>query len=111
LAEKNLKTAEQIFILNLKRLFLQDIKLSKIYFQKQEANFEQTTESIFVSHLVPNPTNPDLILHKDRLKEYGNQAPVIRRPKFDLKSTEALLEYKSHGKSYFFKINNPKKSQ
>jgi hypothetical protein len=63
-----------------------------------------------VSHLVPNPTNPDLILHKDRLKEYGNQAPVIRRPKFDLKSTEALLEYKVTA-SYFFKINNPKKSQ
>jgi hypothetical protein len=80
----------------------QDIKLSKIYFQKQEANFEQTTESIFVA-FSSNPTNPDLILHKDRLKEYGNQAPVIRRPKFDLKSTEALLEYKVTAKAIFSK--------
>lgn len=105
---KESKNSGTDFYIEFEAPLSQDIKLSKIYFQKQEANFEQTTESIFVSHLVPNPTNPDLILHKDGLKEYGNQAPVIRRPKFDLKSTEALLKYKSHGKSYFFKINNPK---
>jgi hypothetical protein len=51
-------------------------------------------QKVFFVAFSSNPTNPDLILHKDRLKEYGNQAPVIRRPKFDLKSTEALLEYK-----------------
>jgi hypothetical protein len=46
LAEKNLKTAEQIFYIEFEAPLSQDIKLSKIYFQKQEANFEQTTESI-----------------------------------------------------------------
>ncbi len=61
-----------------------------------------------MAHLAPKHTNPDLILHKDSLKEYGNQAPIITKSKFVLKPTEALLEYKSNGKSYFFKINNPK---
>jgi hypothetical protein len=85
-----------------------DIQLVKIYFQNQEGNFEQSTKNIFVAHLVVKHTNPDLILHKDSLKEYGNQAPIIIKRKFVLKPTEALLEYKSRGKSYFFKISNPK---
>ena len=86
----------------------QDIQLVKIYFQNQEANFESLTKNILVAHLAPKNSNPDLILHKDSRKEYGNQAPVIEKPKFVLEPTEALLEYKRNGKSYFFKINNPK---
>jgi hypothetical protein len=86
----------------------QDIQLVKIYFQNHEANFEPITKNIFVAHLAPKLANPDLILHRDSRKEYGNQAPIIVKPKFDLQPTEALLEYKSDGKSYFFKINNPK---
>lgn len=85
-----------------------EIQLVKIYFQSQEANFKPVSKNIFVAHLAPKPTNPDLILHKDSRKEYGNQAPIITKPIFDLKPTEALLEYKSNGKSYFFKINNAK---
>lgn len=86
----------------------QYIQLEKIYFQNQEADFEPITKSIFVAHLAPKYTNPDLILHKDSLKEYGNQAPIIMKHKFVLKPTEVLLEYKINGKSFFFKINNPK---
>jgi hypothetical protein len=85
-----------------------DIQLVKIYFQSQEAGFEPISKNIFVAHLAPKRTNTDLILHKDSRKEYGNQAPIIVKPKFDLKPTEALLEYKSNGKSCFFKIKNPK---
>ena len=85
-----------------------DVQLVKIYFQNQEGNFEQATKNTFVAHLAPKFTNPDLILHKDSQKEYGNPAPIIAKPKFVLKPTEAVLEYKSYGKSYFFKINNLK---
>ena len=85
-----------------------DIQLQKIYFKNQEGNFEQATKNTFVAHLAPIYSNPDLILHKDSRKEYGNRAPIITKPKFVLKPTEAVLEYKSNGKSYFFKINNLK---
>lgn len=85
-----------------------EIQLVKIYFQSQEAGFEPISKNVFVAHLPLKYSNTDLILHKDSRKEYGNQAPIITKPKFDLKPTEALLEYKSNGKSCFFKIKNPK---
>lgn len=85
-----------------------DIQLVKIYFQKQEAAFEQVNGTIFVAHLYSKNSIPDLILDSDSIKEYGNQAPIITKPKFSLKSSEALLEYKSNGKGHFFKIKNAK---
>ncbi|MFE3868345.1 hypothetical protein ACFX5E_09710 [Flavobacterium sp. LS2P90] len=105
---KESKGSGTFFYIEFEAPLSKDIQLVKIYFQNQEANFEPVTKNTFVAHLAPNHTTPDLILHKDSRKEYGNQAPVITKPKFVLKATEALLEYKSNGKSYFFKINNPK---
>jgi hypothetical protein len=102
------KGSGTVFYIEFEVPLSKDIQLVKIYFQNQEANFEHSTKNTFVAHLAPKYSNPDLILHKDSLKEYGNQAPIITKSKFVLKPTEALLEYKSKGKSYFFKINNPK---
>ena len=42
-------------------------------------------------------------MDSDSLKEYGNKAPVIEKPKFDLKPNEALLEYKKNNKTRFSK--------
>lgn len=97
-----------LFYIEFEAPLSKDIQLQKIYFQNQEGNFEQATKNTFVAHLAPIHSNPDLILHKDSRKEYGNRAPIITKPKFVLKPTEAVLEYKSNGKSYFFKINNLK---
>ena len=85
-----------------------DIQLAKIYFQNQEASFEQVNRTIFVAHLYSKNRIPDLILDSDSIKEYGNQAPIITKPKFALKPTDALLEYKSNGNARFFKVKNPK---
>lgn len=105
---KEPKGSGTLFYIEFEAPISKDIQLVKIYFQNQESNFEQSYKKIFVAHLASKYTNPDLILHKDSRKEYGNQAPIITKPKFVLKPTEALLEYKSRDKSYFFKINNPK---
>jgi hypothetical protein len=105
---KEPKSNGTAFYIEFETSLSQDIQLIKIYFQNQEGNFEQSTKNTFVAQLPGKLTNPDLILHKDGRKEYGNQAPVIAKPKFVLKPTEALLEYKRNGKSYFFKIVNPK---
>lgn len=105
---KEPKESGTAFYIEFETPLSKDIQLVKIYFQNQEAGFEPISKNIFVAHLPLKYSNTDLILHKDSRKEYGNQAPIITKPKFDLKPTEALLEYKSNGKSYFFKINNPK---
>ena len=105
---KEAKNSGTDFYIEFEEPLSKDIQLVKIYFQNQEADLEPVSKNIFVAHLAYKRTNPDLILHKDSRKEYGNQAPIIVKPKFNLKPTEALLEYKSNGKSYFFKINNPK---
>jgi hypothetical protein len=48
----------------------------------------------------------DLIMDKNPAKEYGNKAPVVSKSKFDLKSNEAILEYKKDSKTLFYKILN-----
>ena len=106
--EKEPKERGTAFYIEFETPLSKDIQLVKIYFQNQEAGFEPISKNISVAHLAPKITNSDLILHKNSRKEYGNQAPSITKPKFDLKPTEALLEYKSNGKSCFFKIKNPK---
>jgi hypothetical protein len=105
---KEAKNSGTDFYIKFEEPLSNEIQLVKIYFQSQEADLEPVSKNIFVAHLAPKLTNPDLILHKNSRKEYGNQAPIIMKPKYDLKPTEALLEYKSNGKSYFFKLNNAK---
>jgi hypothetical protein len=87
------------------------IKLEKIYFRNQESAFKKVTENSFLAHLKPKIEKQDFILDGNPLKEYGNQAPVLEKPKFDLKPNEALLEYKENNKTLFFKIVNPKENQ
>jgi hypothetical protein len=48
--------------------------------------------------------NQDLILDSDLLKEYGNKLPVIAKPRFDLQSNEAVLEYRKKNKTFFYTI-------
>ncbi len=96
------------FYIEFKKPLSKEIKLDKIYFRNQETNFEEVTKNTFVAHFPPKNIIPDLILDSDSLKEYGNKAPVIIKPKFDLKPNEAVLEYTKNNKTQFFKISNPK---
>ena len=82
------------------------IKLEKIYFQNQTAVVVQVTTSTFVAHFKEQDKNQDLILDSNPAKEYGNKAPIIAKSTFDLKSDEAVLEYKNNNKTQFFKITN-----
>lgn len=97
-----------VFYIELKERLSKEIKLEKIYFRNQEATLDRVTENTFVAHFHQKNSLPDLILDNDSLKEYGNKAPVILKPKFDLKPNEAVLEYKKMDQSLFFKIVNPK---
>jgi hypothetical protein len=80
------------------------ISVDKVYFRNQVAILEKENDSIFVAHFYEAPTNQDLILDSDPLKEYGNKAPVIVESKFDLKRNEAVLEYRKKNKTFFYTI-------
>jgi len=67
----------------------ENIKLKKLYFKNQSAVIKMISshkvEAVFIKH--------DLILDADAENEYGNQLPIAEKPKFNLKPTEAVLEY------------------
>jgi hypothetical protein len=98
------------FYIEFKKRLSKEIKLDKIYFRNQETNLKEVSKNIFVAHFYKKNINQDLILDSDSLKEYGNKAPVIIKPKLDLNPNEALLEYTENDKTLFFKIMNPKEN-
>lgn len=96
------------FYIEFKKPLSSTFRLQKVYFKNQVASFEKLTDNTFVAHFYNRKKNPDLIMHRDSLKEYGNEPPLMVKPKFPLKPNEALLEYKLNGKTRFYKIKNPK---
>ncbi|HEX9151029.1 MAG TPA: hypothetical protein VF842_03045 [Flavobacterium sp.] len=96
------------FYIEFEKALSGDIKLEKIYFRNQETNLKKVGKNTFFAHFPPKNINLDLIMDSDSLKEYGNKAPVIMQPKFDMKPNEAVLEYKKGSKTQFFKIINVK---
>lgn len=82
------------------------ILLDKVHFDKQSVQIEEINSSKFVAHFKNNNIISDLILDADAEKEYGNKAPVIKKTDFDLKSDEAILEYRENDKIHYFKITD-----
>jgi len=82
------------------------IKLEKVYFSNQKAAIVETTKTAFEAHFDETNAATDLILDADAKKEYGNKAPVLKKPTFDLTDDEAVLEYKNNNKTQYFKITN-----
>lgn len=87
-----------------------DVELKKVYFQNNEANFEEQDTTTFVAHLIFKPKS-DIILDADSKKEYGNKAPEIKNKNSDLQSDEAILEFVKNGKVIKVKIQNIKEKE
>ncbi|UFH47141.1 hypothetical protein LNP27_03680 [Flavobacterium galactosidilyticum] len=94
------------FYIEFKKPLAPTIKLEKIYFQKQSAAVVEITTSAFVAHFKDRNKKHDFILDSNSAKEYGNKAPIIEKSKFELKSNEAVVEFKNNNKTQFFKITN-----
>lgn len=94
------------FYIEFRKPLAANIKLEKIYFHNQESSVEEITKNTFVAHFYQSNTKEDIIMDSNPAKEYGNKAPVIQKSKFDLKSNEAILEYKKDNKTVFYKITN-----
>lgn len=94
------------FYIEFKKPLDKSIALKKIYFLHYEGSVQEITPQNYKVALVTSDTINDLILDIDPAKEYGNKAPVISKARFDIKPTEAVLEYKLKNKTYYFKISN-----
>lgn len=94
------------FYIEFKKPLSKNLKLKKIYFQNQETKIVRITATIFKASFSPKPPTKDFIMDKNVLKEYGNEAPVITKPKFVLKQDEAMLEYKSNNHIKYFKLTH-----
>lgn len=92
------------FFIELENPLKEGIFVETIYFRHGQAKLQKKSEKVYVAHFYPKEAQQDLILDSNPLKEYGNKAPVVVPPKFDLKPTEAVLEYKLKTKTFYYKI-------
>ena len=91
------------------------IDVDTVYFRGRKAVLKQDSED---SHLyiatfkIPSAEGkvPDLIMHEDPKKEYGNKPPVIlEKMPFEMKNDEAAVRYTKNGKTKYFKITGIQK--
>ena len=90
------------FMIEFQQPIPNEIKLEKLYFRNQTAVIKmisnQKAEAVFIK--------PDLILDANPEKEYGNQPPIPQKQRFQLNSTEAVLEFTQNGKIKHYKFTN-----
>ena len=99
------KLAEVIhFYIEFKKPLSQELQLEKIYFRNQEAKMIPLSSTLYKADFLSELISKDLILDGESRKEYGNKAPLIDKPKFDLKPDEALMDYKSKNSRQYFKL-------
>ncbi|UQD55538.1 hypothetical protein [Flavobacterium sp. K5-23] len=92
------------FYIEFKKPLPPEIKLTKLYFHNQVSELnKETSTTYFASYIDPKT---DLILDSDTLKEYGNKAPILEKPKFNLKANEAMLEYSENNVIRLYKLTN-----
>jgi len=106
------KSGQEIhFYIEFKKPLSNELKLQKIYFRDQETKIAKINPKLYKAIFFPLLISKDFILDSDALKEYGNEAPIVTKPKFDLKPDEAMLEYKSNDTLKYFKLTRVKERE
>ena len=90
------------FFIEFKQPLSKEIKPLKIYFQNQEAVCQQLNDTIVVAYFYQKPNKQDLVLNNNVLK--NDKTTLPQKPKYNLLSNEAVIEYALKGKNLFFKI-------
>ncbi|WP_026709749.1 hypothetical protein [Flavobacterium filum] len=90
------------FIIEFKEVVPVEIRLQKLYFRNNESQIEMTSNRKAIVVF----SKPDIILDENPEKEFGNQPPNLKQPRFQLKVSEAIVEYKENGKIKHFKLTN-----
>jgi hypothetical protein len=89
----------------------EEIRLQKVYFRNQQATIEIVSGKKYVAHFTPTVGMQDFVLDSDGKKEYGNKAPIIVKPIFELNEDEAILEYRKNNDTIFFKLTEVNEKQ
>lgn len=86
------------------------IQIDTVYFRGRKSVFEKVDgePNLYVANFrVParETKSPDIVMHEDPRKEYGNPAPVIPQPiPYELEADEAVIRVLKKGKEKFFKV-------
>lgn len=92
------------FTIVFKEAIPEEIKLDRLYFRNQTGEIkctsDQTATAIFIK--------PDFMLDVNPEEEYGNQPPIKKEQHFQLRATEAVLEFTEKGKIKHYKFINVK---
>ena len=86
------------------------VQIDTVYFRGRKAVFEREegNPNMYVANFrIParETKSPDIIMHEDPKKEYGNPAPVIPETiPYELQADEAVLRIVKNGKEKFFKM-------
>lgn len=94
------------FYIQFKNPLQQNITLAKLYFQKQEGFFEKVDNLHYTVRFYTK--THDLIMDGDANNEYGNKAPEITKPRFDLQPSEVVLEFHNGNEIQHYKITDVK---
>lgn len=91
---------QTVFTIELKQPILEAIEMQFLYFRNQKVNVKGISKNTFEATF----TKSDLILDANSIEEAINQPPIIKEIPYQIKPTEAVLEYKHKGKTkrYFF---------
>lgn len=92
------------------------IDFEKVYFQERTIQpvIEQKAGKQYLAARYNTSTvqsKHDLVLHENPSKEYGNLPKSEEKCSFELKENEAIINYKLHGKSHFYKLENIQKGK
>lgn len=90
------------FIIEFNEVVPEAIQLQKLYFRNKEGQVEMISNKKMKVVF----SKPDIILDKNPEKELGNQPLNLSQPRFQLKASEAIVEYKEKGKIKYFKFIN-----
>lgn len=92
-----------------------EIVMDSVYFRGRKAAIQKDTEdpNLYVAYFkIPSSEAkaPELIMHSDPKKEYGNKPLVILEDMpFEMEKDEAVIKYSKNGKAKFFKISGIQK--
>ena len=93
---------QTVFTIELKQPISEAIEMQNMYFRNQKALVKEISKNTFVATF----STPDLVMDVDPKEEAVNQLPIVKEIPFQLKPTEAVLEYKHKGKIQRYLFSN-----
>jgi hypothetical protein len=98
----SIKGNQTVFTIELKQPISEAIEMQTMYFRNQKASVKEISKNTFAATF----SKPDLVMDVDPKEEAVNQPPIIKDIPFQLKPTEAVLEYKHKGKIKRYLFSN-----